>query len=101
MRAIIFILILIVAAVLIAVASGFLNIRQTQSAAVPNVDASRGGVTASGGQAPAFDIETGSVAVGTQQQTVPLPTVQVNPPAQGQDGAAGNAAGNATANTGR
>lgn len=101
MRAIIFILILLVAAVLIAVATGFLNIRQTQSAAVPNVDASRGGVTASGGQAPAFDIETGSVAVGTKQQTVPLPTVQVNPPAEGQNNAAANTTANATANSAR
>ena len=97
MRAIIFILILLVAAVLIAVASGFLNIRQTQPAAVPNVEATGSGVTASGGQAPAFDIETGSVAVGTQPQTVPVPTIQVNPPADAQ----GNAAANTTANTAR
>ncbi len=97
MRAIIFILILLVAAVLIAVATGFLNIRQTRPAAVPNVEATGSGVTASGGQAPAFDIETGSVAVGAKPQTVPLPTVQVNPPAQDQ----GNAAANTTANTAR
>ena len=97
MRAIIFILILLVAAVLIAVAPGFLNIRQTQPAAVPNVEATRGGVTASGGQAPAFDIETGSVAVGTKPQTVPLPTVQVNPPSEAQ----ANAVANTTANTAR
>jgi hypothetical protein len=95
MRAIIFILILFVAGVLIAVASGFLNIRQTQPAAVPNVQATGSGVTASGGQAPAFDIETGSVAVGTKPQTVAVPTVQVNPPANSQ----GNAVANTTTNT--
>lgn len=79
MRAILFILILVVVALLIAVATGFIDITQTRSAAVPNVDASRSGVTASGGQAPAFDIETGSVAVGTRQTNVVVPTLRVNP----------------------
>ena len=98
MRAILFILILVVAAVLIAVASGFLNIRQTQPAAVPNVEATGSGVTASGAQAPAFDIETGSVAVGTKQQTVPVPTIKVQQPGGGQDAVA-NTTGNTTTNT--
>ena len=79
MRAILFILILVVVAVLIAIGTGLVNINQTRPAQVPDVDAGRGGVSASGGQAPAFDIETGSVAVGTTRANVVLPTVQVRP----------------------
>ena len=81
MRAIIFILILAVVAIIAAIATGFLDISQTRSAQAPDVDASRNGVSASGGQVPAFDIETGSVEVGTTEATVEVPTVQVNPPA--------------------
>ena len=38
------------------------------------------GVTATGGQTPAFDVETGTVSVGANQTnvTVPVPTVRVN-----------------------
>ena len=39
------------------------------------------GVVAKGGQAPAFDVETGTVSVGAEAKnvTVAVPTVQVNP----------------------
>ena len=94
MRAILFILILVVLAVLILLGTGLVDINQTRPAAVPDVDASRGGVTASGGQAPAFDIETGSVAVGTTRTNVVVPTVEVRP-AQEQPDPQGNAAANA------
>ncbi len=80
MRAILFILILAVVAVLIAIGTGLVDITQTRPAQVPDVDASRGGVSASGGQAPAFDIETGSVAVGTTRANVVVPTVRVRAP---------------------
>jgi hypothetical protein len=48
---------------------------------VPDVDRTQNGLIAKGGQAPAFDIETGSVAVGTRQANVavPLPEVRVKP----------------------
>lgn len=91
MRAILFILILAVVALLIAIGTGLVDISQTRPAAVPNVDATRGGVTASGGQAPAFDIETGSVAVGTRQANVVVPTLEVRPP-DSQANSATNAA---------
>jgi hypothetical protein len=87
-----FILILVVVAVLIAVGTGLVDINQTRPAAVPDVDTTSGGVTASGGQTPAFDIETGSVAVGTTQRNVAVPTVEIRP-AQGENPAA-NAAAN-------
>jgi len=79
MRAILFILILVVVALLIAIGTGFLDISPTRPAVVPDVDTTERGVTASGGQAPAFDIETGSVAVGTTRANVVVPTVKVNP----------------------
>ncbi len=94
MRAILFILILAVVAVLIAVGTGLVDINQTRPAQAPNVDAGRGGVTAAGGQTPAFDIETGSVAVGTTRANVVVPTVQVRPP-----GEQANAQANAATNT--
>ncbi|MEO5973542.1 MAG: hypothetical protein ABIP91_09315 [Sphingomicrobium sp.] len=83
MRAILLILILAVVAVIIAVASGFLNPRQTRGAKAPDIAVSRNGVTASGGQTPAFEVETGTVSVGSQPAnvTVPVPRLQVNPPA--------------------
>lgn len=94
MRAILFILILVVAALLIAIGTGLINISQTRPASVPAVDASRGGVSASGGQTPAFDIETGSVAVGTTRANVVVPTLEVRP-ADSQANAPANAATNA------
>ena len=67
MRAILLILILAVVVLIVAIATGFLDINQIRGAKAPDIDASRNGVTATGGQAPAFDIETGSVAVGTRR----------------------------------
>ena len=94
MRAIILILILAVVLLIIAVASGFLDISQTREAKAPQVGATTNGVTARGGQAPAFDIETGSVSVVTKRKEVGVPTLQVNPPADANNQAA-NTAGNA------
>ena len=91
MRAILFILILAVLAVLILLGTGLVDINQTRPAAAPDVDATGAGVTASGGQTPAFDIETGSVAVGTTQRNVAVPTVEVRP-AQEQANTQTNAA---------
>lgn len=90
MRAILFILILAVAVLLIAVATGFLDIRPTRSAEAPRVDVGERGVSAEGGQTPAFDIETGSVAVGTTTTNVTVPTVQVNAPANEADNSVTN-----------
>ena len=83
MRTIFLILILAVLALIAAIATGWLDIRQTQSAELPEVSATENGIQATGGQAPAFDVETGTVAVGTENRdvTVPVPTVEVEPPA--------------------
>jgi len=82
MRAVILILILAVIALIVAVASGLIDIRQTRSAQAPELQANGTGVTATGGQAPAFDVETGKIAVGSQDKnvTVKVPAIKVERP---------------------
>ena len=81
MRAVLLVLILAVVVLIGAVATGFINIRQLRGAEAPDISASRNGVTATGGQTPSFDIETGSVGVGSRDATIKVPELQVNPPA--------------------
>ena len=90
MRALLFILIVAVIIVVAALATGFLNINQIRGAQAPQVSASRNGVTATGGQAPAFDVETGSVKVGTKETTVKVPALVVQKPVRNQAAAATN-----------
>ena len=82
MRTVFLILIVGVLALIAAIATGFLDISQTREAQVPQISANEQGVTASGGQAPAFDVQTGTVSVGAQPAnvTVAVPRVSVNPP---------------------
>jgi hypothetical protein len=84
MRAILLILILVVVALLIAIATGFLDISQTRQAQAPQISTTGNGVTAKGGQTPTFDVETGSVSVGTKQVNVAVPSIQVNRPGGNQ-----------------
>jgi hypothetical protein len=93
MRPILLILILVVVGFIVAVATGFLHISQTRTAAAPDVSVNRAGVSASGGRTPAFDVETGTVSVGTKQRQVKVPSLQVNPPANQQDHNIANTAG--------
>ena len=90
MRMMIGILIIAILAVIAAIATGFLNINQIRGGQAPTITAGGNGVTATGGQAPAFDIETGSVKVGTQPANVALPTLEVSRPAA-ESAAANNA----------
>jgi hypothetical protein len=80
MRAIILVLVVIIIAVIAGIATGFIDINQIRGAKVPEISATRNGVTAKGGQAPAFDVETGSVKVGTSNATVKVPKLEVVPP---------------------
>jgi len=80
MRTLILILIILILAAIAAVATGFVDINQIRGARAPDVSASANGVTAQGGQAPAFDIETGSVKVGAKDATVKVPSIEVQPP---------------------
>ncbi len=81
MRAILLVLILAVVAIIALVATGLIDIRQVRGAKAPDVSATSNGVTARGGQTPAFDIETGSVSVGARDAKVKVPELQINPPA--------------------
>ena len=92
MRAIILILILVVLLILAGLGTGFIDIDQIRGAKAPDISATKNGVVASGGQTPAFDVETGSVTVGTKDTTVKVPAVRVDQPADNQATAATNAA---------
>ena len=62
MRAILLILIVAVVALIAAIATGLIDISQTRGARAPHVEASNGAIRAQGGQSPAFEVQTGSVA---------------------------------------
>ena len=80
MRAVILVLIIAVVALIILFATGMLSLNQTQPAVAPQVSVNGNGVTATGGQAPAFDVQSGTVTVGTREAnvSVPVPSVSVN-----------------------
>lgn len=80
MRALILILIVVIVGVIAAIATGFLNINQVRGIQAPQVSATGNGVTAQGGQAPAFEVETGSVRIGTANATVQVPALEVSKP---------------------
>ena len=80
MRAAIIVLIVVIVGVIAAIATGFLNVSQVREARAPQVSASTNGVTAQGGQAPAFDVQTGSVKIGTSQTNVTVPALEVSRP---------------------
>lgn len=96
MRVILLVLILAIVVLIVAVASGLVNLNLTRGAEVPQVSATGNGVTAKGGQAPAFEVETGSLKVGTKDATVKVPTVAVQPAGSGEDNAAANSDATAT-----
>ena len=86
------ILILAVLLVLAGLGTGFIDIDQIRGAKAPDISATQNGVVAKGGQTPAFDVETGSVTVGTKETTVKVPEVRVDQPADNQAASAGNTA---------
>ncbi|HET7605393.1 MAG TPA: hypothetical protein VFK28_04920 [Sphingomicrobium sp.] len=90
MRILLFILIVAVLVILAALATGFLDIDQIRGAKAPQVSATGNGVTAKGGQTPAFDVQTGSVKVGAQEKTVQMPTLQVQRPDENEAAATTN-----------
>lgn len=67
-----FVILIIVALVIAAFAFGFINIDQTKTAKLPDVK-----VETSGGQAPAFDVDTAKIDVGTEKKTIEVPTVSM------------------------
>jgi hypothetical protein len=77
MRTLLAILGIVVLVVVVLMALGFINIDQTRTAQLPSVHVS-------GGQAPKFQANVGSVDVGTKTETVKVPTVDVNKPGENQ-----------------
>lgn len=80
MRTVLLVLIIAIVAIIALVATGFLDINQIRGARAPEIAATGNGITASGGQAPAFDVEAGSVRVGTQDAKVKVPRLEVERP---------------------
>ncbi len=71
-----FILTLLVVVVLIAIVgiwTGYLNVSQTRSGTLPKI-------AVSGGQAPAFDVQTANVSVTNTTETVKVPHLNVEKP---------------------
>ena len=79
MRPIFLILIVAVAVLILAVMTGMINLRQTEPAVAPGIETSDGRIVARRGQAPAFDIETGSIGVVTGNASVAVPKVEIQP----------------------
>jgi hypothetical protein len=77
MRTLLVILGLIIIVIVVLMALGFINIDQTRPGQMPSVQVQ-------GGQAPAFRADVGSVAVGSENKTVQVPTVAVTKPADNQ-----------------
>ena len=82
MRKIILVLIIAIVALIAAIQLNLLSFRQDRPAAVPGVEVTSNGITATGGQTPTFEVQTGTVAVGTRDATVavPVPTLRVRSP---------------------
>lgn len=79
MRAILLILILGILVLIVGIASGLINLNLVRGAQAPHISATGNGISAKGGQTPAFQIETGSVKVGSKDATVKVPTIGVEP----------------------
>lgn len=65
-------IVVIIGVVIAAFALGLVNIDQTKTAQLPDVK-----VETTGGQAPAFDVDTAKVDVGTKETTIEVPTISV------------------------
>lgn len=85
MRALVFILILLVVGGLVAVMTGYVNISNFRGEP-PQVTATRSSITVKGGQPPAFDVEAGSVKVGTKETKVNVPTLEIRKPTKNPQG---------------
>ena len=57
--------------ILAGMATGFINIDQTQTAQLPRIE---------GGQAPEFKADVGKIDLGTEKKVIEVPKVQVQRP---------------------
>lgn len=79
MRNLLILLIVVVLALIAVIATGLVDVRQTSPAQLPEVSVSGDGVEATGGRQPTFDVETGSVSVGSETRAVTVPKLEVEP----------------------
>jgi hypothetical protein len=79
MRAVLLLLILIVLAALVLVGTGLIDINQIRGARAPQISTTHNRGVAKGGQAPAVDDANGAGKVGTQNATVTVPKIEVEP----------------------
>jgi hypothetical protein len=79
MRALLFLLIIIIVAVILAIATGFLDINRVRGG-----NGSEASPTGNSGSKPAqsFDVETGSIKLGSKERTVKVPTLVVQKPGE-------------------
>ena len=77
MRTVMLILIIAVVALIAAFSTGYIDVDQTRGAKAPSVAAEDGAIRTTGGQAPTFEVQTGSVGVGSRDANVGVPKVQV------------------------
>lgn len=70
MRGLLALVAIVVLLLIVGVATGFFSFNQTQTAKLPEVKVE-------GGQAPKFDANVGAVDVGTKNETIKVPTVDV------------------------
>ncbi len=68
MRVILMLLVVAVAVVIGAISLGYVDIRQTRTAALPSVEVK-------GGQAPVYDVRAANITVGEKDAVVSVPTV--------------------------
>ncbi|NJC04998.1 hypothetical protein GGQ97_000791 [Sphingomonas kaistensis] len=83
MRAVILVLMLLIVGAIALVATGFVNINQTQPAQAPGVAVGSDGVVVKGGQKPEFEVQTGRIEVGSGKATIPVPEIRVAPGGNG------------------
>ncbi|SEJ65775.1 hypothetical protein SAMN05428950_102432 [Sphingomonas sp. OV641] len=72
MRALLVLLGIAALVILAGMATGFINIDQTQTARLPRIE---------GGQAPEFKADVGKIDLGTEQKVIEVPKVEVQKPA--------------------
>ena len=77
MRALLVLVGLVVVAVIAAMMLGFINIDQTRTAQLPQVEVK-------GGQAPEFKAEVGRIDLGKEERTVEVPTIEVQRPGEAE-----------------
>ena len=70
MRGLLALVAIVVLLLIVGVATGFFSFNQTQTARLPEVKVE-------GGQAPKFDANMGKIDVGTKNETVKVPTIDV------------------------